>query len=595
MRTNVHISFDSDDIPGGAQVVLEQAQCGPDVAGIDEKPAIRRTWAEATLEENDPRLRVLLDLLKQHHVDWSEDHHDDYTEEDLDRASLLMMHPTQVIMIRAGVDYGTTYDLTGTCPACGTSAKQTSSLFIDAEDLHYFEGQRAVTTDCAYILVDAKLEADLVRTGATGMFFRDVYAVGPRYRSRKIPFRQLCATKTLAPVSPSTTGLRLDRPCKVCWRNGCCGDSLEPYRPIYRAVDLEGIDDVNMSWENIYPAQLEPELKDSFLSYPSWMVVSPKVFRVFRDADVTCVAWAPARVEEGPSISPEERQRYIIEHADTLVLPPMVMEDDEAPAESDEAPETPEPSADGSAPTRGFMAEPVMQGFKQRYEALQDKPTEEELDRARLLLFDALWHDKIPGGVPYGTTYDLSSACPACSSGARQTSSAFVDGEKLDILQGYRVGMTSARQCLVDSGLAKALEREGISGLSFRDVFAVMLDGSHVELPWKQISPARTLPPMAPSTSGVSRSEDGCARCHRDGYGIDLEQPMRIVYRHADLRDIDDVNLTWENMGRGVLKSDLRDGAVPKPMLLVTPKVRRIFLAAGASSFYFRPIRVEEG
>ncbi len=55
---------------------------------------------------------------------------------------------------------------------------------------------------------------------------------------------------------------------------------------------------MNTSWENIGYAKLEPELKDSLLSYP-WMGVTPKVRRVFRDAGVTCFDWLPIRVEEG--------------------------------------------------------------------------------------------------------------------------------------------------------------------------------------------------------------------------------------------------------------------------------------------------------
>lgn len=594
MRTYVYISFDSDDIPGGAQVVLEQAGCGPDVAEIDEKPAIHRTWAEVTLEEKDPRVHVLLDLLRQHKAEWSEYHRDVYTEEELDSAPLLLMYPNQEIILYGGVEYGTTYDLSLACPTCWTGGQQSSSLFVDAEELEPLEGKRTGGTIFSHILVDAGLEAEFVRVGVTGISFRDVYAVGPGDRSRKIPFRQLCANKTLPPMAPSTTGLRLYEPCEVCWRNGFCGTDDQSKRIVYRAVDIEDADDVNLSWENLGYARIAPQLKDSLLSYP-WMVVTPKVWRVFRDAGVTCYDWTPVRIEEGPSIRPEDRRRYLIEHADTLVEPPMVMEDDEAPAESDEAPETPEPSAAGSESTEGFLTDYLLQKFEQQYKERQDQHTDEELDRARLLLLDSIWLDQIPEGIAFGTTYDLPSACPACGSGARQTSAAYIDGQELDILQGHRVGVTTARQCLVDSGLARELELVGISGLSLRDVFALMRDGSKVKLPWKQLSAARTLPPMAPSTIGVSRGEEGCDQCHRDGYGIDLEQPMRIVYRQADLRAIDDVNLTWENLGRGVLKPDPRESTLPMPLLLVTSKVRRVFRDAGVTGFDWRLVRIEEG
>ncbi len=298
MRTDVRITFDSYDVPGGAQTVLQQAQCGPDVAKINEKPVLHRLWVRVTLEEKDPRLPVLLQLLRQHKADWSEYHYDVYTEEELDSARLLLMQPNREIELFGGVEYGTTYDLSGACPACGTGGKQTSTLFVDAETLGELEGKRAGSTIFFHIVVDPGFEAELVRIGATGISFRDIYAVTRDKRQFKIPFRQLCAARTLPPMSPSTTGLVRDKVCEVCGRNGYFETGAEPTRVVYRASDLRDADDVNMSWENIGYAELEPELKDSLLSYP-WMVVTPKVRRVFRDAGVTCFDWIPVRVEEG--------------------------------------------------------------------------------------------------------------------------------------------------------------------------------------------------------------------------------------------------------------------------------------------------------
>jgi hypothetical protein len=208
------------------------------------------------------------------------------------------MQPNRQAEVCGGVKYGMTYDLSGACPACGTGGKQTSAVFIDAEDLGDLEGQRAGSTIFSHILVDAGLEAELVRIGATGLSFREVYAVWRDKRTLKLPFRQLCAARTLPPMSPSTTGLIRDRACEVCWRNGYFETDDEPTRIVYRASDLRDADDVNMSWENIGYANLKPELRESLLSYP-WMVVTPKLRRVFRDAGVTCFDWLPVRVEEG--------------------------------------------------------------------------------------------------------------------------------------------------------------------------------------------------------------------------------------------------------------------------------------------------------
>jgi hypothetical protein len=299
MRTNVHISFDSDDILGGAQVVLEQAQCGPDVVEIDERPAIQRIWAEVTLEEKDPRVHVLLELLRQRKVDWNEYHYDAYTEEEFSSARLLLMRGNLQCEIGGGVRFGTMYDLSDACSACGTGGKQTSPLFVDREDLRNLKGSRAGQTYRGHVFVDERLAQDLERIGATGLTFGEMYAEFREKRMVKLPWKQLLAARTLPPMSPSTTGFtRTEYTCEVCLRNGYSWTSEEPLRAVYRSSDLRDVDDANFSWENEYFADLKPDLRESFLSQP-WLLVTPKVWRVIVGAGVTCFDWLPIRVEEG--------------------------------------------------------------------------------------------------------------------------------------------------------------------------------------------------------------------------------------------------------------------------------------------------------
>ncbi len=297
MKTVVQVLFGTYKLPGGAQDVLGPAGCGPDVAEVEEKPVLRTIDVSVTLEETDPRLPVLFRLLKQHDTGWQEFHEDVYTEEELSSARLLLMKGNRQCEIDGGVEFGMTYDLSGACPACGTSAKQTSPVFVDGEELGNLEGHRASETYGWDIIVDERLAQELERIGATGLFFREVYAVWWDKRTLKLPWKQICATRTLPPMSPSTTGLVRTQPCEVCWRNGYFRTRDEPTRIVYRASDLRDVDDVNMTWENARYAILKPELRESLLSRP-WMVVTPKVRRVFRDAGVTCFDWLPVRVEE---------------------------------------------------------------------------------------------------------------------------------------------------------------------------------------------------------------------------------------------------------------------------------------------------------
>jgi len=111
-------------------------------------------------------------------------------------------------------------------------------------------------------------------------------------------WKQMCAAKTLPPMSPRTTGLVRDRACEVCHRNGYFQNTQEePTRIVYRAPDLRNADDVNLSWENLGYAILKPDLRESLLSFP-WMLVTPRVRRVFRDAGITSFDWIPIRVED---------------------------------------------------------------------------------------------------------------------------------------------------------------------------------------------------------------------------------------------------------------------------------------------------------
>ncbi len=240
---------------------------------------------------------MLLKLLEQHGVQWTELHVDRYTEEELDGARLLLMHPNRQCEIDGGVEWGMTYDLSGACPACGTGGRQTSAVFLDGKQLSELQGQRAGATYHGHVLVDEGLAAELESLHASGVSFRPVYAVMPDKRQVRLRWRQLCANRTLPPMSPKTTGLARERVCEVCKRNGYFRTNEAPTRIVYRASDLHDAEDVNVSWEHQWFAALEPDLRDSLLSWP-WLLVTPRVRRVFRDAGVTSFDWLPIRVED---------------------------------------------------------------------------------------------------------------------------------------------------------------------------------------------------------------------------------------------------------------------------------------------------------
>ena len=93
MWTEVRISFDGNDIPGGAQAVLGPAGCGPDVATVEDVPVLRQVVVWVILDELDPRLQLLLQLLQPHIAKPFIIRWDRYTDEELDRAPLIVAWP----------------------------------------------------------------------------------------------------------------------------------------------------------------------------------------------------------------------------------------------------------------------------------------------------------------------------------------------------------------------------------------------------------------------------------------------------------------------------------------------------------------------
>jgi hypothetical protein len=228
------------------------------------------------------------------------------------------------------------------------------------------------------------------------------------------------------------------------------------------------------------------------------------------------------------------------------------------------------------------------------WEHRRDLYTDEELDGARLLIIDPLGEFTVFGGPRVGTSYDMSDACPKCGAGARQTSALIIDGEDVPGLEGRRAASTHYSDIIVDERLAEELENIGATGLSFRSVYALMENKRQVKLRWRQVCARRTLPPRSPRSTGIMPYRP-CPSCTRSGVSTSVKAPIRLAYRAQDLAQAEDVNTTWEWFSDSHFDGDVSDALFPYPWLLVTPKVMRIFRAAGVTEFDWIPIRVIEG
>jgi hypothetical protein len=224
----------------------------------------------------------------------------------------------------------------------------------------------------------------------------------------------------------------------------------------------------------------------------------------------------------------------------------------------------------------------------------KDIYTEDELQAARLLVVRINVADACLGGPRVGTTYDMSNACSHCGTGARQTSDMFIDYEDLKTIKKYKLASTYYNDLLLDDGMAEKLMAANPTGLSLRKVFARMKDGSHLELPRKQLIAEHVMPPLAP-TSLLTRTGE-CHVCHRGGVTPTHMQPTRFVYRPQDLVGIQDVNLTWEWIGQiRPFEGDVSDALFPYPYNLVTPKVMNILRTEkGPQGAEFVPIWIDK-
>ncbi len=204
-----------------------------------------------------------------------------------------------------------------------------------------------------------------------------------------------------------------------------------------------------------------------------------------------------------------------------------------------------------------------------------DVYTEDELQSAPLLVLRPWWNRQLGGGRLYGTTYDLSKACPRCASGVRQSSTMIVDSEGLRRIENARIAATYDEEILLHDVDVERLLAAGVTGASFWPVQAKTKGGKISELRRQQMFVEYVMPPMAPS-SLLNRTKL-CPMCHRSGFMHLSDQPLRYMYRREDLANIQDVNATWEQFSElSDLPEDLNKARWPEANVLITPKVMNL-------------------
>ncbi len=212
--------------------------------------------------------------------------------------------------------------------------------------------------------------------------------------------------------------------------------------------------------------------------------------------------------------------------------------------------------------------------------------TKAELEAAPLLW---LTFGTKPGGSigpKYRTEYDLSHACPRCGTGAIQVSPLRLN--PAEIPRKGTIFQTFDNEKLVSAELAKAFSNAEVTGLELRTAQSFR---NLTDLPWVQLLAEVEMPPMLPSSKGISRDAQ-CLLCGRDGYFNSGYEPTVIQYG-ADqviLDNLPDAVHTYEHFGYSRLEVPFKNSYLAQPLLLVKPKVFRIFRQQKVRGAKFIPV-----
>ena len=212
--------------------------------------------------------------------------------------------------------------------------------------------------------------------------------------------------------------------------------------------------------------------------------------------------------------------------------------------------------------------------------------SDDELMMAPLLAMSVTTAPRGYGGPSYGTEYDLSQACARCGSGAVQVSPLVLRSSQIP--KTGSLFLTLDFDFLFGQRLKELLAAEDFRGLELRQARAAK---SQNALPWFQLLPRATLPPMAAETKGIVR-ENPCPQCGRDGYFNDSEAPLEIVYRAEQIESdgLPDIVATYELFGYSALREVFTDSHFARPLVLIKPRVWAVLPRDAKKRLRFEPV-----
>jgi len=130
--------------------------------------------------------------------------------------------------------------------------------------------------------------------GVTGISFGEVRARLKNDKWSSVARDQILIEHVMPPMRGELTARDEEYLCKVCRRGGRRDFSKKPYGE----EDLVGMQDFNLTWEWFGDFWPEDKEKGRCAKRSSpFVLVTPKVMNIFRDAGVKTFQWTPVGIE----------------------------------------------------------------------------------------------------------------------------------------------------------------------------------------------------------------------------------------------------------------------------------------------------------
>lgn len=151
----------------------------------------------------------------------------------------------------SGEQVGSKYNLTTACKACGTGARLIGDL--------YTKGLGKVKDEYCYTIANDDIISEKLYRAIKGLINSDDVAKVVDSKGKRLPFYHLNPKFSFPKSLPQSLGLKKDRECKVCKRNGYFNQvimgSLEKKIPTYvlpLVLHYSDIDQILLKRSNIF-------------------------------------------------------------------------------------------------------------------------------------------------------------------------------------------------------------------------------------------------------------------------------------------------------------------------------------------------------